>query len=105
MKSVVRIGEKRAILDTDKDICLYFAPRGLDPSDRNGSDIYLHITKGGIKIFYKYRWSLYQNIGDSIELLREKEAKEELEERVPRMSQETIERIKRFFPDFMEETA
>ena len=105
MKAVVRIEEKRAVLDTDTDICLYYAPRGLEPEHRNGTDIYLHITKNGYKIYYLYEWSLYQNIPDDIEILTEKEARAELEQRVTRMSKETIERIQKYIPDFLEETA
>ena len=105
MKAIVRVGEKRAVLDTEKDICLYYAQRGLEPEHRDGTDIYLHITKNGMKIYYKYEWSLYQNILSSIELITEKEASEELEQRVLRMSEKTIERIKKYFPDFMDETA
>jgi len=105
MKAIVRVGEKRAVLNTDTDICLYYAQRGLEPEHRDGTDIYLHVTKNGMKIYYLYEWSLYQNVPNSIELITEKEAKEELEQRVLRMSEETIERIKKYFPDFMEETA
>jgi len=105
MKAIVRIGEKRAVLDTEKDICLYYAQRGLEPEHRDGTDIYLHITKNNIRIFYKYEWSLYQNVSDNIEQITEKEVKEELEKRVSWMSKETIERIKKYFPDFLDETA
>jgi len=105
MKAVFKIGEKKAVLNTDTDICLYYAPRGLEPEHRNGTDIYLHITKNGLKIYYLYEWSLYQNIPDDIEIITEKEARAELEERVMWMSEETIERIKKYIPDFMEETA
>jgi len=105
MKAVFRINEKKAIVNTDTDICLYYAQRGLEPEHRNGTDIYLHITKNGIKIYYKYDWSLYQNIPDSIEYITEKEAIAELEQRVPFMSEETIEKIKKYIPSFLEETA
>ncbi len=105
MIKIVKIGEKRAVLNTDTDICLYYAQRGFEPEHRNGTDIYLHVTKNGTKIYYKYDWSLYQNIPDDIEVITESEAKEELEKRVSWMSKETIERIKKYFPDFMEETA
>ena len=105
MKAVFRINEKKAIVNTDTDICLYYAQRGLDPSHRDGTDIYLHITKNGIRIYYKYEWSLYQNIPDSIEYITEKEAISELEQRLPFMSEETIEKIKKYIPSFLEETA
>lgn len=105
MKAIVYIEEKKAVLNTDTDICLYYAQRGLDPEHRNGTDIYLHVTQNGIKIYYKYEWSLYQNMPDSIEVITENEARKELEERVSRMSEETIERIKKYFSDFMVETA
>ena len=105
MRAVFKIDEKKAIVNTDTDICLYYAQRGLEPEHRNGTDIYLHITKNGIKIYYKYDWSLYQNIPDSIEPITEKEAIAELEQRVPFMSEETIERIKKYIPNFLEETA
>jgi len=105
MIEIVKMGEKRAVLNTDTDICLYYAPRGFEPEHRDGTDIYLHITKNGKRVYYKFEWSLYQNIPDSIEVITEKEAREELESRVSRMSEETIQRIKKYFPDFMEETA
>jgi len=105
MRAVFKIDEKKAIVNTDTDICLYYAQRGLEPEHRNGTDIYLHITKNGIKIYYKYDWSLYQNIPDSIEYITEKEAIAELEQRVPFMSEETIEKIKKYIPSFLEETA
>jgi len=105
MKAVFRINEKKAIVNTDTDICLYYAQRGLEPEHRNGTDIYLHITKNGIRIYYLYEWSLYENIPDSIEYITEKEAIAELEQRVPFMSEETIERIKKYIPNFLEETA
>ena len=105
MRVVFKIDEKKAIVNTDTDICLYYAQRGLEPEHRNGTDIYLHITKNGIKIYYKYDWSLYQNIPDSIEYITEKEAIAELEQRVPFMSEETIEKIKKYIPSFLEETA
>jgi len=105
MKAIFKINDKKAVLNTDMDICLYHAPRGFEPEHRNGTDIYLHITKNGLKIYYLYEWSMYQNIPDDIEIITEKEARAELEERVSRMSEETIERIKKYIPDFMEETA
>ena len=105
MKAIVKVGEKRAVLDTNTDICLYYAQRGLDPSHRDGVDIYLHITKNGLKVFYNFEWSLYQNIPDSIELITEKKAREELEARISRMSKNEIERVLNIFPDFLEETA
>jgi len=105
MKAVFRINDKKAVVNTDTDICLYYAQRGLEPEHRNGTDIYLHITKNGIKIYYKYEWSLYQNIPDSIEYITEKEAISELEQRVPFMTEESIEKIKKYIPSFLEETA
>ena len=105
MKAVFRINDKKAVVNTDTDICLYYAQRGLEPEHRNGTDIYLHITKNGIKIYYKYEWSLYQNIPDSIEYITEKEAISELEQRVPFMTEESIEKIKKYIPSFLEETS
>ena len=105
MKAVFKIGEKKAIVNTDTDICLYHAPRGFEPEHRNGTDIYLHITKGGKKIYYLYEWSLYQNIPDDINFISEKEAIAELEQRLPWMTDEMVERIKKYIPSFMEETA
>ena len=105
MKAIVKIGEKRAVLNTESDICLYYAQRALDVSHRDGIDVYLHITKHGLKIFYNFEWSLYQNIADSIEVISQKKAREELEARVSRMSKNEIERVLNIFPDFLEETA
>jgi len=105
MKAVFRINEKRAIVNTDTDICLYCAKRGLEPSHREGTDIYLHITVNGEKIYYLYNWSLYQNVEDYIELISEREAREKLEQHVPQMTEETIENIKKYISDFMTETA
>jgi hypothetical protein len=95
----------KAILDTDTDSCLYADRRGLDPAHREGTDIFMHLTKGGRKIFYKYVWSLYQNDVDYIEVISEEEARKILEEKSQWMSKEDEDIVKQVFPDFCEETA
>jgi 2,4-dienoyl-CoA reductase-like NADH-dependent reductase (Old Yellow Enzyme family) len=106
MRAIVRLGDgKRAVLDTNADSCLYADQRGLDPAHRQGTDIFMHLTKGGRKIFYKYVWSLYQNDVDYIEVISEEEARKILEEKSQWMTEEDIKVIQKVFPDFCEETA
>jgi len=106
MRAIVRLGdEKRAVLDTNADSCLYADQRGLDPAHRQGIDVYMHLTKGGQRVFYKLVWSLYQNDTDYIEVISEEEARQILEEKSQWMSKEDVEVVKQVFPDFFEETA
>jgi len=106
MRAIVRLGdEKRAVLDTNADSCLYADHRGLDPAHRQGIDVYMHLTKGGQRVFYKLVWSLYQNDTDYLEVISEEEARQILEEKSQWMSKEDIEVVKQVFPDFFEETA
>jgi len=106
MRKIVRLGnEKRAVLDTETDSCLYAEQRGLDPAHRQGTDIYMHLTKGGQRIFYKYVWSLYQNDVDYIEVISEEEARKILEDKSQWMSEDDIKVVKQVFKDFLEETA
>jgi len=106
MRKIIRIGDgKRAVLDTNADSCLYADQRGLDPAHRQGIDVYMHLTKGGQRVFYKLVWSLYQNDTDYIEVISEEEARQILEEKSQWMSKEDVEVVKQVFPDFFEETA
>ena len=106
MKKIVSLNDgKRAVLDTETDSCLYADRRGLDPAHRQGIDLYMHLTKGGQRIFYKYVWSLYENDVDYIEMISEKEARKMLEEKSQWMTEDDVTIIKQVFPDFLEETA
>ena len=106
MRAIVRLENgTKAILNTETDSCLYADQRGLDPAHRQGTDIFMHLTKGGKRVFYKLVWSLYQNDTDYIEVISEEEARKILEKKVPWMTEEDIEAIKQVFHDFLEETA
>ena len=106
MRAIVRLGdEKRAVLDTNADSCLYADQRGLDPAHRQGIDLYMHLTKGGQRVFYKLVWSLYQNDMDYIEVISEEEARKLLESKSQWMTEDDIKVIQQVFPDFCEETA
>jgi len=106
MRKIVRLENgKRAVLDTETDSCIYAEQRGLDPAHRQGIDLYMHLTKGGQRVFYKYVWSLYQNDVDYIEVISEEEARKILEEKSQWFTKEDEEVIKQVFSDFFEETA
>jgi len=106
MRAIVRLEDgTKAIPNTETDSCLYADRRGLDPAHRQGTDIFMHLTKGGRKIFYKYVWSLYENDVDYIEVISEEEARKILEEKSQWMTEEDIKLIQQVFPDFLEETA
>jgi len=105
MRKIVNLDGKKAILDTESDDCIYLAPRGLDPARRQGTDIFLHVTKGGKKIFYKYVWTLYEHDVDYIDVISEEEARKILEENSQWLTDEDITLLKQVFPDFFEETA
>jgi len=105
MRSVFRFEDGTAILDTETDSCLYASRRGLDPAHRQGIDVYMHLTKGGKRVFYKYGWSLYENVEDYIQVISEEEAREFLESKLPLMSKEDIEVVRQVFQDFGVETA
>jgi hypothetical protein len=106
MRKIARLENgTKAILDTDTDSCLYADQRGLDPAHRQGIDLYMHLTKGGRRIFYKYVWSLYQNDVDYIEVISEEEARKILESKSQWMTKEDEEKVKQVFKDFFEETA
>jgi len=51
------------VLNTDKDVCLYRAPRpSFDGSENHvrGRDLYLHRRKSGKTVYYYHLWTLKQ---------------------------------------------
>ncbi|MBO3801782.1 MAG: hypothetical protein JTT12_05640 [Candidatus Brockarchaeota archaeon] len=67
----------RKVFDTEKDIRIYQAPYGT-----RGTDLYMHETKKGKKIFYLLHWTAAEDekgelktISEKVEIISEKEAK------------------------------
>ena len=61
MKVKVVTDTKPAVLNTEKDICLYWAPRpSFDGSEAHvrGRDLYLHRRKSGKTMYYYHLWTL-----------------------------------------------
>ncbi len=105
---------KRAVLDTKLDTCLYKAPvnpPNTGTSYTRGTDLYLHNTKNGRKVFYEYHWSMWQGEESGINVISVEEAKEFLEIKAGltgwgRVSEEELEEIKELTGiDLLEETA
>lgn len=71
-----------AVLDTERDACLYQAPR--DPegmAHERGRDLYVHTRKDLPPVFYLYRWSRNSDEHTSLTVIPEIMASRFLEER------------------------
>jgi len=104
---------KTIVIDPRTDECIYEAP--MNPPNTGtrytrGTDLYLHRTRSGRKVFYLKRWSMWQGEETSYELISEEEAKNFFLERLGMSgwmhpSEEEIQRALELWPDLMEETA
>lgn len=80
MKNVVQLENgKRAILDTKMDEKLYDSPHNPPNTDTRytcGSDLFLHICKSGLRVFYLMNWSMWQGSETTLQVISESEAEE-----------------------------
>jgi hypothetical protein len=84
MKQAVVIHGIELVLDTDRDVLLYSAPRSDDDENaayRRGKDMYLHDIEGGEGIFFVHGWSLSPGETGSITILPSRQAERFLGER------------------------
>jgi len=105
MKRLITIEGKTAILNTETDTCIWKDRRGLDMWHTAGTDLYVHTTRGGRKIFYEYRWNFYQGVPNIILPVSENEAKNFLQRKYSEMTEEEQEEIEKIFPGIFTETA
>jgi hypothetical protein len=59
MKKSITYNEGEIVLDTDRDACIYYAPRG-EPGGAyvRGKDLYLHEEDGVPDVYYLHSWSM-----------------------------------------------
>ena len=57
---------KKAILDSNADEAVTSSNYICGREQTRGTDLMLHVTKGGAKIFYLFNWSQWQGEGYSI---------------------------------------
>ena len=62
LKAIINTKQDKTLIDT-----LYIG--GKDQT--NGEDLMVHITQGGVPVFYLYCWSRYQGTIDRVEVLGE----------------------------------
>ncbi len=115
MKVRVKVDDgKIAVLDSETDKVIYEAPHNppnTGTAYTSGTDLYLHVTKRGRKVFYLYHWSMWQGVEDRIEVISESEAKDFIIEKAgltgwAALTEREIEKAKSIWgQDFLEETA
>ena len=59
MKRSIAYNDGEIVLDTDRDACIYYAPRG-NPGGAyvRGKDLYLHEEDGVPDVYYIHSWSM-----------------------------------------------
>ena len=103
--------DKLIVADTDKDICLYYAPRNPPNTGltyTRGTDYFAYKSKNGKLYFYVRHWSMWQNEETIYKLIPENEAKSDLQLLVGRewgLEDSEIEKCLQIWPDFLDETA
>lgn len=113
MRHVFKTDKGTVVLDPETDKRIYNAPcnpPNTGTTYTRGTDLYLHITRKGNKVFYLIHWSLWQGEGDSIELISEEQAKEFFREKTEasgwaRPDEDEIAYAEKLWPDLFEETA
>jgi len=102
MRKIVRIDEKKVLLDTQKDEIIYDAHAaawkrtGTDRGATRGIDLYVHKCKDGTLVFYKYHWTRWQGEANYIEAITKDEAEQFVEENFDVFTEdEDIEQLKR----------
>ena len=59
MKKSITHNEGKIVLDTDRDACIYYAPRGSpDGAYVRGKDLYVHVEDGVPDVYYIHSWSM-----------------------------------------------
>jgi hypothetical protein len=59
MKRNIAYNDGKVVLDTDRDICIYYAPRGRPGGAyARGKDLYLHEEDGVPDVYYIHSWSM-----------------------------------------------
>lgn len=105
-KIIVTQDNKRAILDTKTDECIYNAPHNPPNTGTQytrGADLYVHKSKAGQEFFYLYCWSMWQGDEARIEYLSKDEAMTYLTEHVDSYNGVDEEVLNRY--GLLEETA
>ena len=113
MKVLMTPENKRVVINTETDECLYSAP--VNPPNTGtayttGTDMYRHIARSGKAYYYTYTWSLWQGACDQFTLITEDEAKQMLLEAAgwtgySELSDFERQRIMEIFPGIFEEDA
>lgn len=68
---------KRIVLNPSNDQTLWGTPRHNGQGNNwNGTDLMLHITTGGLKVFYLYHWTCWQGQRDLCDVTNESGVKE-----------------------------
>jgi len=68
---------KRIVLNPSKDQTLWETPRNNGQGNNwNGTDLMLHITQGGLKVYYLYHWTCWQGHNNLCDITNESGVKE-----------------------------
>ena len=83
MKECINQKEGEIILDTDRDVCIFFASRSSDNDGAfvRGKDLYLHEQEGIPEIYYIHSWSMEPGEDETIQPVSILAAEEFLEQR------------------------
>lgn len=80
MKRSITYDEGRIVLDTDRDICIYYAPRGRPGGAyARGKDLYLHEEDGVPDVYYIHTWSMEPGEDEQLQAVSIVSAEEFLE--------------------------
>lgn len=86
-KHILRYGDKKIIIDTSSDECLYWAPRNPPNTGTKyttGTDLYMHKTRSGAQVFYLVHWSMWQGSETVYDVITSEEAKQFFETKLSR---------------------
>jgi hypothetical protein len=84
MKHVVMTPGAKCVLNTDRDRCLYTAPRNPEPGQgayKRGKDMYFHRTGREQGLYYLHKWTIYPGETESITVIPDRQAERFLGER------------------------
>lgn len=80
MKRSIAYDEGKVVLDTDRDICIYYAPRGRPGGAyARGKDLYLHEEDGVPDVYYIHSWSMEPGEDEQLQAVSIVSAEEFLE--------------------------
>lgn len=80
MKKSITCDESEIVLDTDRDACIYYAPRGRpDGAYVRGKDLYVHEQDGMPDVYYIHSWSMEPSEDEQLQAVSIVSAEEFLE--------------------------